>query len=122
MDGLPAVEEAKARLFALHGPLGSENIAFSELLGRHLSSDVIVLLDQPAAPLSAMDGYAIRFDDLPGPWAVIGESAAGAAPDRSEERRVGKECDSKCSYRWSPYNKNKKQKERTQQKTLAAKT
>src|SRR3546814_7879601 len=83
MSGLLAVEEAQARLFALHGPLGSENIAFSELLGRHLSSDVIALRDQPAAPLSAMDGYAIRFDDLPGPWAVVGESAAGAAPDRS---------------------------------------
>jgi molybdopterin molybdotransferase len=26
-----------------------------------------------------MDGYAIRFDDLPGPWRVIGESAAGRA-------------------------------------------
>jgi len=25
-----------------------------------------------------MDGYAIRFGDLPGPWAVIGEAAAGA--------------------------------------------
>ena len=24
-----------------------------------------------------MDGYAIRFDDMPGPWRVIGESAAG---------------------------------------------
>src|SRR3546814_6294273 len=53
-------------LFALHEPLPSENIAFSESLGRHLSSDVIALRDQPAAPLSAMDGYAIRFDDLPG--------------------------------------------------------
>eukprot|EP01034_Spumella_vulgaris_P009182 gene9182-11664_t len=30
-----------------------------------------------------MDGYAIRFGDLPGPWTVIGESAAGAAPDRA---------------------------------------
>jgi molybdopterin molybdotransferase len=26
-----------------------------------------------------MDGYAVRFDDLPGPWTVIGESAAGRA-------------------------------------------
>ena len=26
-----------------------------------------------------MDGYAIRFADLPGPWRVIGESAAGRA-------------------------------------------
>src|SRR3546814_14764722 len=25
------------------------------------------------------------------------------APARSEERRVGKECVSKCRYRWSPY-------------------
>src|SRR3546814_14185227 len=24
-------------------------------------------------------------------------------PDRSEERRVGKECVSTCRYRWSPY-------------------
>src|SRR3546814_9679650 len=82
MSALLAVEEAQARLFALHGPLGSENIAFSESLGRHLSQDVIALRDQPGAPLSAMDGYAIRFDDLPGPWTITGESAAGAAPDR----------------------------------------
>src|SRR3546814_12703513 len=28
--------------------------------------------------------------------------------DRSEERRVGKECVSTCKYRWSPYNYKKK--------------
>src|SRR3546814_15234563 len=28
--------------------------------------------------------------------------------DRSEERRVGKECVSTCSYRWSPYHSKKK--------------
>src|SRR3546814_16741393 len=34
----------------------------------------------------------------------------GAAPGRrSEERRVGKECVSTCSTRWSPYPKKKKQ-------------
>src|SRR3546814_6107520 len=27
----------------------------------------------------------------------------GAEPDRSEERRVGKECVSTCRSRWSPY-------------------
>src|SRR3546814_12766644 len=45
-------------------------------------------------------------------------SLTGASPDagrprgstRSEERRVGKECVSTCRYRWSPYNKKKKQK------------
>lgn len=81
MSGLLPVEEAQARLFALRAPLGRENIAFSESLGRYLSGDVIALRDQPAAPLSAMDGYAIRFDDIPGPWTIIGEAAAGAAPD-----------------------------------------
>lgn len=39
--------------------------------------------DQPAAPLSAMDGYAIRFADLPGPWTLIGESAAGVPPSQN---------------------------------------
>ncbi len=80
MSGLLPVEEAQGRLMALRAPLGGENIAFSESLGRYLSEDVVALRDQPAAPLSAMDGYAIRFGDLPGPWAVIGESAAGASP------------------------------------------
>ncbi|MBA4751596.1 MAG: molybdopterin molybdotransferase MoeA [Sphingopyxis sp.] len=82
MSGLLPVEEAQARLLALREPLASENIAFPESLGRYLSNDVIASRDQPAADLSAMDGYAVRFDDLPGPWSVIGETAAGTAPDR----------------------------------------
>ncbi|QNO27155.1 molybdopterin molybdotransferase MoeA [Sphingopyxis sp. OPL5] len=80
MSKLLPVEEAQARLLALRAPLAPENIAFSESLGRYLSHDVIALRDQPAAPLSAMDGYAIRFADLPGPWTIIGEVAAGSAP------------------------------------------
>jgi len=83
MKGLLPVEEAQARLLTLRDPLPPENIALSESLGRYLSDDVVALRDQPAAPLSAMDGYAIRFDDLPGPWTVTGEVAAGAVPDRS---------------------------------------
>lgn len=83
MTGLLPVEEAQARLLALCEPLLSENINFSEALGRYISDDVVAIRDQPAAPLSAMDGYAIRFDDLPGPWAVTGEVAAGAAPNRA---------------------------------------
>jgi molybdopterin molybdotransferase len=37
----------------------------------------MALRDQPWSDLSAMDGYAIRYASLPGPWTVIGESAAG---------------------------------------------
>src|SRR3546814_12943408 len=33
-------------------------------------------------------------------------------PDRSEERRVGKECVSTCRSRWSPYHNKKKNKAR----------
>jgi len=80
MTGLLPVEDAQARLLALRDSLESENIALSESLGRYLSHDVRASRDQPAAALSAMDGYAIRFDDLPGSWHVIGEVAAGAAP------------------------------------------
>lgn len=83
MMALLPVEDAQARLFALRGALSPENIPFSEAFGRYLSDDVIAQRDQPAAPLSAMDGYAIRFSDLPGPWTVVGEVAAGAAPDRA---------------------------------------
>lgn len=82
MTALLPVEDAQARLLALRAPLGSEKIGLFESLGRHLADDVIALRDQPAAPLSAMDGYAIRFDDLPGPWRVTAEIAAGVAPDR----------------------------------------
>jgi len=80
MSGLLPVEEARARLFALHEPLASETIYYSQAVGRYISQDVIALRDQPAAPLSAMDGYAVRFADLPGPWAISGESAAGSVP------------------------------------------
>ena len=80
MSGLLPVEEAQTRLLALRAPLAPENIAFSESLGRYLSQDVIAQRDQPPAPLSAMDGYAIRFADLPGPWTIAGEIPAGAVP------------------------------------------
>src|SRR3546814_18234029 len=37
-------------------------------------------------------------------WQRVAELAAGMAPVRSEERRVGKECVSTCRSRWWPYN------------------
>src|SRR3546814_13667426 len=38
---------------------------------------------------------------------TIEQQALGGS-DRSEERRVGKECVSTCRYRWSPYHTKKK--------------
>lgn len=72
------VAEAQARLFALASPLLSEILPLPSCFGRYLAEDVKALRNQPAADLSAMDGYAIRFSNLPGPWKLIGESAAGS--------------------------------------------
>ena len=76
MSLLP-VAEAQARLLALAAPLSIENVPLIEAAGRWAAEDVIARRTQPAADLSMMDGYAIRFADLPGPWEVIGESRAG---------------------------------------------
>ncbi len=71
------LEEAQARLLALASPLAIERVPVDEALGRYLAEPLIARRTQPAADLSAMDGYALRSADLPGPWRVIGESAAG---------------------------------------------
>ena len=71
------VTEAQARLFALVPPVPPETVPLRAAASRWAATDILALRTQPAADLSAMDGYAIRFADLPGPWRVIGESAAG---------------------------------------------
>lgn len=81
MSLLP-VAEAQARLLALAALLPVETVKLAEAAGRWAAEDVIANRTQPAADLSMMDGYAIRFADKPGPWAVTGESRAGAGFDR----------------------------------------
>jgi len=71
------VEVAQARLLALASPLPGIVVPVAEAAGYYLAEDLIAKRTQPAADLSAMDGYAIRFADIPGPWRVTGESAAG---------------------------------------------
>ena len=74
---LVPVSEAQARLFALTPRVGTETVSLREAAGRWAAEDIAAARTQPAADLSAMDGYAIRFADMPGPWRLIGESAAG---------------------------------------------
>lgn len=76
MSLLP-VTEAQERLFALAPRVNAERVPLGAAAGRWLADDVVANRTQPSADLSAMDGYAVRFADLPGPLAVIGESAAG---------------------------------------------
>lgn len=69
--------EAQARLLALTPAVPVEHRAVGECIGHYLAAPLHSRRTQPAAPLSAMDGYALRSADLPGPCDVIGESAAG---------------------------------------------
>ena len=71
------LEGAQARLLALAVPLGQERMPVHEAAERYLVGPLLARRTQPPADLSAMDGYAVRRADLPGPWRVIGESACG---------------------------------------------
>lgn len=77
MAGLLPVLEAQQRLIALGTRVSSETVTLSAAAGRWAAGDIVAHRSQPATDLSAMDGYAIRFADLPGPFTLIGESAAG---------------------------------------------
>lgn len=81
MSALIPVEDAQAQLLGLAAPLGSERRPLIASLGRYLAAPLTALRTQPAAALSAMDGYAIRFADLPGPWRLTGSIAAGHWPE-----------------------------------------
>jgi molybdopterin molybdotransferase len=69
--------EAQVRLLAQAEPLATRVLPAEQAIGRYLSAPLLADRTQPAADLSAMDGYAVRADDLAGPWQVVGESAAG---------------------------------------------
>ncbi|MDX5361808.1 MAG: molybdopterin molybdotransferase MoeA [Alphaproteobacteria bacterium] len=74
------VAEARARLFAALTPTGTEWVPFSEADGRVLAADILANRTQPPFDASAMDGYAVRAEDLADHSArleVIGESVAG---------------------------------------------
>lgn len=71
------LDEAQRRLLDAAVPLGVERLAVGAAAGRHLAEAVTAARTQPAADLSAMDGYAMPEGDLAGPWRVVGESAAG---------------------------------------------
>lgn len=74
---LISVAEAQARMLALSAPLPIETVPVLAAVGRYVAEDLLACRTQPAVDLSAMDGYAIRFSERPGPWTVTGESAAG---------------------------------------------
>ena len=75
-----SVEEALSRVLAAMRPLPAEQIALADALGRVLAEDVASRRTQPPLAVSAMDGYAVRAEDvatLPASLKVIGYAPAG---------------------------------------------
>lgn len=72
-----SVEEARARVLALAPAPEPRQVALADALGRAMIAPALARLTQPPFDASAMDGYALRSADLPGPLAVIGTAAAG---------------------------------------------
>ncbi|MAQ84935.1 MAG: molybdopterin molybdenumtransferase MoeA [Maritimibacter sp.] len=77
------VDEALAELFALVTVAKTETVPLDCAAGRVLATAVTALRDQPPFPASAMDGYAVKADEVrPGAtFRVVGESAAGHGYD-----------------------------------------
>lgn len=81
MSLLP-VEEALRRILAgVPGPLEAELLALAKCHGRTLANHVKARMTQPPFAASAMDGYAVRAEDIPEVpirLDVVGRSVAGA--------------------------------------------
>jgi molybdopterin molybdotransferase len=76
-----SVEEALTRLLALIETLPAEQIGLGDGLGRVLAEDVAARRTQPPFAASAMDGYAVRAEDVghvPVELRIVAEVPAGA--------------------------------------------
>jgi molybdopterin molybdotransferase len=74
------VDEALARVIEGAEPLSAETVRLTEAEGRVLADDVVARRTQPPDDVSAMDGYAVRGEDVataPARLELIGEVAAG---------------------------------------------
>ncbi len=80
MAQLTPLEEALREVLSSCKPLESERVTLHEALGRVLAEDVKADTDKPLFDNSAMDGYAVRYEDIkevPARLKVIGEYSAG---------------------------------------------
>jgi molybdopterin molybdotransferase len=82
---LLSVADALARILKDVAPIGDcETTPLALARGRTLAKDLVAKRTQPPVAMSAMDGYALRAQDLAAPGSrvkLVGESAAGHAYD-----------------------------------------
>ncbi len=65
-DSLVEVEEHQARILDAAVRLTTERVDLRSAAGRTLAADVLAARDVPTFDNSAMDGFAVRFDDVAG--------------------------------------------------------
>lgn len=81
-----SVREAHARVIAAFSALPSETVSIADAAGRVLAASPKARLTQPPADLSAMDGYALRAEDVPAApttLTLVGEAPAGGSYDHA---------------------------------------
>ena len=75
-----SVEDATQRIVSAFSPTPVEMVSIARAAGRVLAEDVTAKCDQPPAPVSSMDGYAVRAGDAmhaPTRLHVVGAAPAG---------------------------------------------
>jgi molybdopterin molybdotransferase len=77
MSALLTLEQAQALVLARAHVLASEAVAVQHAAGRVTAEPAHALVDLPPFPSSAMDGFAVRAEDLPGTLPVVEQIAAG---------------------------------------------
>jgi molybdopterin molybdotransferase len=76
-EGLLTVEEAKQKVLGAVRPLAPIELPLTDAYGCVSARDIVATIDLPEFPSSAMDGFAVRADDV-----------AGATPNRPVELKV----------------------------------
>lgn len=77
MQGLVTLEEALAAVLERAHPLSSEAVQLAEALGRVVSEPALARVDLPPFASSAMDGFAVRADEIPAMLPIAFRIAAG---------------------------------------------
>jgi molybdopterin molybdotransferase len=74
------LDDALRRLLDGARPTDAEEVALTDAVGRVLVEPrVVAAIDVPPFANSAMDGFAVRATDAPGPLRLVGEIDAGAS-------------------------------------------
>lgn len=91
MQGLTPLEEAQRIVLDAAAPLGLEKVSILDALARVLGEDIVAQRDNPPWDNSAMDGFAVRADDVkqehaiskPIELTIIEDVPAGKMPSKS---------------------------------------